>query len=119
MRLLFLVALLCSGCAGSFEEAKTAGTRERAAQHPGVTLGVAPVPSEYCQRLDSQRAWLGGGAKTFALGGAATAASVPMWASDEGKIRAALIAGGVSAVGGGLMIVADGKSTTWARYCAN
>lgn len=87
-----VVMLAISACAGTFEEAKVAGAKARAA-----TPAVATATPERCQSLSSAAKWEG----AIAKGGAVLtgASGISAWPT-EGDARAALaITSGVLAAG--------------------
>ena len=102
-----LLALLLTGCQGSFEEAK----------NPHMLVG-APPQSARCAELDDRAAWSGGVAKASAvLGGGSGLSTV---AVDDEKLRIGLAIG--SAVMGGVAVgagfVSSSAATSWARECS-
>jgi|WetSurMetagenome_2_1015567.scaffolds.fasta_scaffold262232_2 hypothetical protein len=132
--LLFVCVGSSSAClAGSFEEARLAGVRQRAisaavskGQSPYETRAnanlavIAATPSEYCAGLDNGQLWFRAIGTGLTL--AAAPAVIPAFALPDDKPetkRAFIVAAGASAVAGGvLLLVGDGKATTWVRDCS-
>lgn len=100
-------ALLLSGCAGSFEEARVAGQ--------GIRLGT---PSE-CQAYDDgHRNWSAVEKAAGLLAGGSGLASIPL--GDKEDLRIGLAAGAVGAASVSVFaaVQADGFAKDWARECS-
>lgn len=124
-----VVAALCAfaavtltGCAGTFEEARLAGLKDRPAAAPVTTVDDRAA----CVRLDDERIEDAAKAKGLGLiaGVGAGATGALEVVRDEGAPRAAVISAGVSVVvlgaaAGYYLVRAEGKSEAWVRRCSS
>lgn len=109
MRALLVATLLCTGCAGSLEEAHRAG-------HP-VRFAAVAEPSEHCQGLDRDRSlWTAVAAGAGVLAGGAGLTTIPV-KDDDGRV--ALVVSGVAATALAATALALETSATeaWVRDC--
>jgi hypothetical protein len=107
-------AVLLSGCAGTFEEAKLAGAQDR-------KLGAAPGSAERCSDLDDAAALWSSVSKGSAVvaGGAAMAPLHEEVRDDKtGRIVAASVAGGAAAFAAFSAHMSGAKGESWARECS-
>ena len=111
---MMVCVLAFAGCAGSFEESKSIGLKQRL-----VVGTLPPVPSPYCQHMDSvQRNWSAVSESAGMLAGASGIASIPSY--GDPKVRVALASATV-AMGGlavAATVVSHKAAETWARDCS-
>jgi hypothetical protein len=103
-----IVALLLSGCAGSFEEARIAGA--------GPHLKATPL-SPHCESLDATHRTWGGVAKfSGALAGVSGLAAIPV---DEKDARIALASGAAAAgaIAVTSVFISEDAASSFVRDC--
>jgi hypothetical protein len=88
------VALILSGCAGTFEEAKLVGAKARQSAPP--TTASSP---ERCQSLSERQYWFTGTGLTLTAAGVAIA-SLALPVKTDTSETILLVSGGVTSVGG-------------------
>lgn len=109
-----LIAIVLTGCAGSLEEARSAGIAKR---ESGAAAAVTASP-ERCDALDSRRSWYSAAVKGFAF--AAGGQGLASIATDDKELRIGLAVGTV-VMGAGAALFGQLEGTTderWAEECA-